>query len=119
MLRRGQPEVILGSIGYWAFDNAVLWACFHAVGAAPPVAGAPALEVAGVWFAHPGRRWTLRGIDLAELKVLFAPDEEDDPDMYLVYEVEPPEVPRLQQAVAHSIDLDAYDYFVAAYRKEA
>ncbi len=61
----------------------------------------------------------LSGIDLYELKTLFSPDEDDDPDMYLVYEVEPPEVPRLQQAVAHPIDLDAYDYFVAAYRKES
>jgi uncharacterized membrane protein YbhN (UPF0104 family) len=30
-------QVIVGSIGYWAFDNAVLWATFHAFGAAPPL----------------------------------------------------------------------------------
>lgn len=31
------PFVIFGSIGYWAFDNAVLWATFHAVGVSPPL----------------------------------------------------------------------------------
>jgi len=31
------PAVIVGSAGYWAFDNAVLWATFHAVGASPPL----------------------------------------------------------------------------------
>ncbi|MEA2429423.1 MAG: putative heme transporter, partial [Thermoleophilaceae bacterium] len=31
------PAVIAGNIGYWAFDNAVLWATFHAVGFAPPI----------------------------------------------------------------------------------
>ena len=58
----------------------------------------------------------LDGIDLADLVALFRPDD-DDPEMHLVYEVEPREVERLQQAVRHRIDLDAYDYFVAAYRK--
>ena len=29
--------VITGSIGYWAFDNAVLWATFHAFGLSPPI----------------------------------------------------------------------------------
>ncbi len=29
--------VIGGAIGYWAFDNAVLWATFHAFGYAPPL----------------------------------------------------------------------------------
>src|SRR4051812_44860123 len=29
--------VIAGSVGYWAFDNAVLWAAFHAFGASPPL----------------------------------------------------------------------------------
>jgi uncharacterized membrane protein YbhN (UPF0104 family) len=37
LLRRGDPAVILGSLGYWAFDNVVLWACFHAFGSAPPI----------------------------------------------------------------------------------
>jgi uncharacterized membrane protein YbhN (UPF0104 family) len=32
LLRSGNPAVILGSLGYWAFDNAVLWACFKALG---------------------------------------------------------------------------------------
>ena len=35
LLRRGQPAVVLGSLGYWAFDNMVLWACFHAFGVSP------------------------------------------------------------------------------------
>ena len=29
--------VIAGSLGYWAWDNAVLWATFHAFGVAPPI----------------------------------------------------------------------------------
>lgn len=29
--------VISGSLGYWAFDNAVLWATFHAFGYSPPI----------------------------------------------------------------------------------
>lgn len=61
----------------------------------------------------------LKGIELVELKALFSPDEDEDPDMYLSYEVEAADVARLQQAVEHRIDLDAYDYFVAAYGKEA
>jgi uncharacterized protein (TIRG00374 family) len=32
LLRSGNPAVIVGSLGYWAFDNAVLWACFKALG---------------------------------------------------------------------------------------
>jgi uncharacterized membrane protein YbhN (UPF0104 family) len=31
------PAVVVGNLGYWAFDNAVLWATFHAVGASPPL----------------------------------------------------------------------------------
>jgi uncharacterized membrane protein YbhN (UPF0104 family) len=30
-------RVIAGSVGYWAFDNAVLWACLHAFGETPPL----------------------------------------------------------------------------------
>ncbi len=56
----------------------------------------------------------LRGIALSELRDLFSPA--DDPEMYDVYEVEPPEVERLQRAVEHRIDLVLYDYFVAAYQ---
>jgi uncharacterized membrane protein YbhN (UPF0104 family) len=37
ILRSGDLQVIAGTIGYWAFDNAVLWATFHAVGASPPI----------------------------------------------------------------------------------
>jgi len=37
ILRRHDAAVIAGAVGYWAFDNAVLWATYHAVGAA----GAP------------------------------------------------------------------------------
>jgi uncharacterized membrane protein YbhN (UPF0104 family) len=29
--------VLAGATGYWAFDNAVLWATFHAFGFAPPI----------------------------------------------------------------------------------
>lgn len=58
----------------------------------------------------------LRGIGLDDLRDLFQPDD-DDPEMLDVYEVEPGEVERLQRAVTHLIDLEAYDYFVAAYRK--
>ena len=29
--------MLLGALGYWAFDNAVLWATFHAVGYSPPI----------------------------------------------------------------------------------
>jgi uncharacterized membrane protein YbhN (UPF0104 family) len=29
--------VLTGALGYWAFDNAVLWATYHALGATPPL----------------------------------------------------------------------------------
>lgn len=32
------PLVYAGAIGYWAFDNAVLWVCFRALGHTPPIA---------------------------------------------------------------------------------
>ena len=35
LLATGNPAILLGSLGYWAFDNLVLWACFHAFGVAP------------------------------------------------------------------------------------
>lgn len=57
----------------------------------------------------------LQGITVAELHALLRASD-DDPDLHDVYEVEPGEVARLQQAVQHRIDLGAYDYFVAAYR---
>jgi uncharacterized membrane protein YbhN (UPF0104 family) len=37
ILRTGNRRVLAGSFGYWAFDNAVLWATFHAVGVSPPL----------------------------------------------------------------------------------
>jgi uncharacterized protein (TIRG00374 family) len=37
VLRRGDWRVIAGSLGYWAFDNAVLWACFRAFGESPAI----------------------------------------------------------------------------------
>jgi uncharacterized protein (TIRG00374 family) len=37
MLRTGNWQVIAGSIGYWAFDNAVLWATFKAFGYSPDI----------------------------------------------------------------------------------
>lgn len=35
IVRTGNVRVIAGAIGYWAFDNAVLWATFHAFGFTP------------------------------------------------------------------------------------
>ena len=32
LLRTGNPAIVLGSLGYWAFDNLVLWACFRGFG---------------------------------------------------------------------------------------
>jgi uncharacterized protein (TIRG00374 family) len=37
ILKTGNLLVFIGSIGYWAFDNAALWAAFHAVGDVPPM----------------------------------------------------------------------------------
>jgi uncharacterized membrane protein YbhN (UPF0104 family) len=37
ILRVRDRQVLLGALGYWAFDNAVLWATFHAVGASPEI----------------------------------------------------------------------------------
>lgn len=61
----------------------------------------------------------LKGVGLDALRALFGvtPEDPDDPELYLPYEVGPADVPVLQRGVEHRIDLDAYDYFVAAYRK--
>ena len=60
----------------------------------------------------------LAGVALDTLRELMSvPD--NDPEMLDAYEVEPAEVEALQALVAHRIDLDAHDYFVAAYRSEA
>jgi uncharacterized membrane protein YbhN (UPF0104 family) len=37
ILRSGNAKVLAGSVGYWAFDNAVLWATFHAFGISLPL----------------------------------------------------------------------------------
>jgi uncharacterized membrane protein YbhN (UPF0104 family) len=37
IVRSPGPFVVAGAIGYWAFDNAVLWATFHAFGADVPL----------------------------------------------------------------------------------
>ncbi len=37
LLKEHDAEVIGGAFGYWIFDNAVLWATFHAVGSSPPI----------------------------------------------------------------------------------
>jgi uncharacterized membrane protein YbhN (UPF0104 family) len=37
ILGSGDARVLAGAVGYWAFDNAVLWATFHAFGLSPPL----------------------------------------------------------------------------------
>jgi uncharacterized protein (TIRG00374 family) len=37
-LLRSHDPALLGAVGWWALDIAVLWACFHAFGSAPPEA---------------------------------------------------------------------------------
>jgi uncharacterized membrane protein YbhN (UPF0104 family) len=37
-LVRSKDPFLLGAVGWWGFDLAVLWACFHAFGSAPPEA---------------------------------------------------------------------------------
>jgi uncharacterized membrane protein YbhN (UPF0104 family) len=37
LIRRRDIAIIAGAFGYWLFDNAVLWATFHAVGVVPPL----------------------------------------------------------------------------------
>lgn len=37
IIRSADRRVLAGSFGYWFFDNAVLWATFHAFGMSPPV----------------------------------------------------------------------------------
>jgi uncharacterized protein (TIRG00374 family) len=37
IVRSRNVLVITGSLGYWAWDNAVLWASFHAFGISPPI----------------------------------------------------------------------------------
>jgi uncharacterized membrane protein YbhN (UPF0104 family) len=37
-LVRGRDLALFGAVGWWGFDIAVLWSCFHAFGGAPPTA---------------------------------------------------------------------------------
>ncbi|HKH18338.1 MAG TPA: flippase-like domain-containing protein [Solirubrobacteraceae bacterium] len=37
VVRRRDWRVVAGSLGYWAFDNAVLWACYRAFGESPAI----------------------------------------------------------------------------------
>jgi uncharacterized protein (TIRG00374 family) len=37
ILRSADRRVLAGAFGYWFFDNAVLWATFHAFGMSPPI----------------------------------------------------------------------------------
>jgi putative heme transporter len=37
-LVRSRDPFLLGAVGWWGFDIAVLWACFHAFGSSPPEA---------------------------------------------------------------------------------
>jgi uncharacterized protein (TIRG00374 family) len=37
ILKRGEPTVYLGSLGYWFWDNAVIWATFRAFGEHPAI----------------------------------------------------------------------------------
>ena len=37
IFRSPDPLIALGAVGYWAFDNAVLWATFEALGDAPSI----------------------------------------------------------------------------------
>ena len=37
LVRRADPLLVIGAIGYWAWDNAVLLATFHAFGYSPPI----------------------------------------------------------------------------------
>jgi uncharacterized protein (TIRG00374 family) len=37
-LVRSRDPALLGAVGWWGFDIAVLWACFHAFGGSPPTA---------------------------------------------------------------------------------
>jgi uncharacterized membrane protein YbhN (UPF0104 family) len=35
LVRKRDPLILVGALGYWVWDNAVLWATFHAFGASP------------------------------------------------------------------------------------
>ena len=56
MLRSGNPA-LLGAVAWWGFDIAVLWACFHAFGEAPPVA----VIVMAYFVGHAGQPAAVAG----------------------------------------------------------
>ena len=72
ILRSGNRRVLAGSFGYWFFDNAVLWATFHAFGMSPPIAvvlmGYLIGQLGGL-LPVPGG---IGGIDLGLIGVLIA-----------------------------------------------
>jgi uncharacterized membrane protein YbhN (UPF0104 family) len=72
ILRSGNLRVLAGSVGYWAFDNAVLWATYHALGFSPPLTvilmGYLIGQLGGV-LPIPGG---VGGIDLGLIGVLIA-----------------------------------------------
>jgi uncharacterized protein (TIRG00374 family) len=72
ILRSADRRVLAGSFGYWFFDNAVLWATFHAFGASPPVTvilmGYLIGQLGGL-LPFPGG---IGGIDLGLIGVLVA-----------------------------------------------
>jgi uncharacterized protein (TIRG00374 family) len=37
LVRSRNPALLAGALGYWAFDNAVLWATFNAFGESPDI----------------------------------------------------------------------------------
>jgi uncharacterized membrane protein YbhN (UPF0104 family) len=72
ILRSADRRVLAGSIGYWFFDNAVLWATFHAFGLSPPITvilmGYLIGQLGGL-LPFPGG---IGGIDLGLIGVLVA-----------------------------------------------
>ena len=77
------------------------------------------------WFEKEGVGYfvgmeSLTGLALHELRTMFdvSADDVEDPPMFFGYEVRGEHVPRLQRAVSHQIDLDAFDYSVAAYQRD-
>ena len=72
MAAQSISTVLAGSVGFWAFDNAVLWATFHAVGVSPPITvvlmGYLIGQLGGL-LPFPGG---IGGIDLGLIGVLIA-----------------------------------------------
>jgi uncharacterized membrane protein YbhN (UPF0104 family) len=72
ILRSADRRVLAGSFGYWFFDNAVLWATFHAFGMSPPITvilmGYLIGQLGGL-LPFPGG---IGGIDLGLIGVLIA-----------------------------------------------